>query len=134
MKVYPIEDTIIDYFDGRLNDAEGAELLHRVSVSPEIRAIFEEHDALRQMAVRAARNISIAPELEEAVFARVAALQEEERLPAGFWSLRRISVAAGVAAIFIAGIVGSLEFQNAGIIRNAGINSAESGKITNQGI
>ncbi|HET6402561.1 MAG TPA: hypothetical protein VFH95_14345 [Candidatus Kapabacteria bacterium] len=128
MKAYPIEDTIIAYFDGRLNDSEGAELLHRVSVSPEIREIFEAHDALRQMAVRAAQNISISPELEEAVFARIAALQEEERLPVGFWTLRRIAVTAGVAAILIAGVAGSFEFQN------AGANSAESGKIKNQGI
>ncbi|HZK75516.1 MAG TPA: hypothetical protein VFD13_01295 [Candidatus Kapabacteria bacterium] len=128
MKVYPIEDTIIAYFDGLLDDTEGAELLHRVSVSPEIREIFEAHDALRQMAVRAARNISIAPELEEAVFARIAALQEEERLPVGFWSLRRIAATAGMAAILIAGIVGSFEFQN------AGANSAEGGKIKNQEI
>lgn len=119
MKAYPIEDTIIAYFDGRLNDSEGAELLHRVSVSPEIREIFEAHDALRQMAFRAARNISIPPELEEAVFARVAALQDEERLPVGFWSLRRISAVAGVAAIIIAGIVSSFEFQNVGT-NNAG--------------
>jgi hypothetical protein len=80
------------------------------------------------MAVRAARNISIPPELEEAVFARVAALQEEERLPVGFWSPRRLAMTAGVAAIFIAGIVGSFEFQS------AGANSAASANIKNLGI
>ena len=99
MKAYPIEDTIIAYFD-----------------------------ELRQMAVRAARNISIPPELEEAVFDRVAALQEEERLPVGFWSLRRMAMTAGVAAIFIAGIVGSFEFQS------AGANSAASANVKNLGI
>jgi len=122
MKAYPIEDTIIAYFDGRLNDADGAELLHRVSVSPEIRGIFEEHDALRRLAVRAAHNSAISPELEEAVFARVAALQEEERLPIGFWTPRRVSAMAGVVAILLVGIAGSFEFQNAGASSAQGSN------------
>ncbi len=108
----PIEDTIISYFDGRLTDSEGAELLHRVSVSPEIRQIFQEHEALRQITARAARNVVISPELEESLFQRVAAMREEESLPVGFWSMRRVSAAAGVAAILIAGVFGISEFRN----------------------
>jgi hypothetical protein len=99
----PIEDTIIAYFDGRLNDADSAELLHRVSVSPEIRQIFQEHEALRQMSFRAARNAVISPELEESVFTRVAALREDRRrlIPIPFWSLPRISAVAGATAIVL---------------------------------
>ncbi len=109
MKAYPIEDTIIAYFDGQLNDAEGAELLHRVSVSPEIREIFEEHDALRQMAVRAAQRATIAPELEESLFRRIEELQEEETRPIGFWTARRISVAAGTMALILAAMANSFD-------------------------
>jgi anti-sigma factor RsiW len=97
----PIEDTIIAYLDGHLNDTEGAELLHRVSVSPEIRQIFQEHEALRQVAFRAARNAAVPTELEESVFARVAALENsrDRGLPVGFWSMPRISAMIGTVAI-----------------------------------
>jgi hypothetical protein len=103
MMAVPIEDTIIAYFDGRLNDADSAELLHRVSVSPEIRQIFQEHEALRQMSFRAARNAVVSPELEESVFTQVAALSEDRRrlIPVAFWSLPRISAVAGAAAFVL---------------------------------
>jgi hypothetical protein len=97
----PIEDTIIAYLDGHLNDTEGAELLHRVSVSPEIRQIFQEHEALRQVAFRAARNAAVPTELEESVFARVAALEDsrDRALPVSFWSMPRVAAMAGTAAV-----------------------------------
>lgn len=99
----PIEDTIIAYFDGRLNDADSAELLHRVSVSPEIRQAFQEHAALRHMAFRAARNTVVSPELEESVFSQVAALSKDRTraVPVGFWSLPRVSAVVGAAAIVL---------------------------------
>lgn len=82
MNHYPIEDTIIAYFDGRLSDEESAELLHRVSVSPEIRQVFREQEMLRDFATTAARNVSVRPEVESALFSRIAAMQEEERIAA----------------------------------------------------
>ncbi len=111
----PIEDTIIAYFDGRLNDTDGAELLHRVSVSPEIRQIFQEHEALRQVASRAARNVTIPSSLEESLFQRITAMEKEESLPVGFWSSRRIATFAGVAVALFAVAVGSFELGNSGI-------------------
>jgi hypothetical protein len=110
MKVYQIEDTIIAYFDGRLNDSESAELMHRVSISPEIRDLFEQHQLLRRIAVRAARNVSVSPNVEDAVFANIAALQsKEQRKPvAAFWSMRRGAVAAGLAILLGAGVVATL--------------------------
>src|SRR5207237_5605171 len=89
--------------------------MHRVSISPEIRDLFQEHEALRGMAVRAARNVSVPPELEEAVFARVQALHdEEERIakPIIFWNIRKFSVVAGALAIVFAGTIGSMEFRS----------------------
>ncbi len=110
----PIEDTIIAYLDGRLNDSEGAELLHRVSVSPEIRQVFQEHEALRQVAFRAARNVSVPPHLEESVFARVAALEEKRdvAVPVGFWSLPKISAMAGAAAILALALLAPWQTSN----------------------
>ncbi len=102
-----LKDTIIAYFDGRLNDTDGAELLHRVSVSPEIRQIFQEHEALRQVAYRAARNVTIPSSLEESLFQRITAMEKEESLPVGFWSSRRIATFAGVAVALFAVAVGS---------------------------
>src|SRR5438045_3870341 len=111
MKNYQIEDTVIAYLDGRLTDVEGAELLHRVSVSPEIREIYEQHELLRSMSFRAARNVSVAPELEDALFKRINAMQHEEKLPAGFWSMRKISTTAAVIAVALAGLLSSSEFR-----------------------
>src|SRR5256885_12322314 len=43
--------------------------------------------SLHRISVRAARNVSVRPQVEEAVFANIAALQQaERRKPAGFWS------------------------------------------------
>ena len=118
IKEYQIEETIVAYFDGRLTDTESAELLHRVSISPEIRQLFTEHEMLRNMAYRTARNVSIPTELEESLFAHIASLQEDEKgialLPEaeGFWSIRRISVAAAVVAILLAGAVESLHYNS----------------------
>ena len=112
MNAYTIEDTIIAYFDRRLTDEESAELLHRASVSPEIRQLFEDHAALRQMAIRAAQQATIAPELEESLFARIAELQEEEKLPVGFWNIRRLSLTAGAVALVLAVVTNFVNFGN----------------------
>lgn len=105
MKIYQIEDTIIAYFDGRLDDSQRAELLHRVSVSPEIRELFTQHETMRRLAARAARNVSVRPAIEEAVFANVAALHAREKrermIP--IWTMRRLSVAAAVLAFLALG-------------------------------
>lgn len=113
MKVYQIEDTIIAYFDGRLSDTESAELLHRVSVSPEIRDLFAQHEMLRGMATRAARNVSVSPNVEAAVFANVAALQREERrkAPVAFWSMRRGAIVAGALALLAVGVAESYNWS-----------------------
>ncbi len=130
MKAYPIEDTIIAYFDGRLNDSEGAELLHRVSVSPEIREIFEQHEALRQIALRAAQQTTIAPELEESLFRRIEGLQDEEKLPIGFWTARRLSVMVAAVALILVGFVHSYEFGNSGT--TAASNMAKAVALSTQ--
>jgi hypothetical protein len=136
MKAYSIEDTIIGYFDGRLNDSESAELLHRVSVSPEIRERFQEHEMLRDLAVRSARNVSIPPHLEEAVFAQVAALQQQDRdlLPVGFWSVRRFSVAAAAIALLMTGSLGSVEFGGSGLPGSHANVAAIGGHAKSDGI
>jgi anti-sigma factor RsiW len=115
MKEYQIESEIIAYLDGRLNDADSAELMHRVSISPEIRELFQEHEALRQMAFHASKNVSVPAELDDAVFANVLALkQAEDRVaaPVMFWTVKRVSVMAAAVALIVAGTLGSLEFAS----------------------
>ncbi len=104
MKEFSIEDTIIAYFDGQLTDSESAELLHRVSVSPEIREAFQAHEMLREVSIRAARNVSVPSRLDDAVFANLAALQAAERpaVPIAFWSAKRITAAASIALLLLA--------------------------------
>lgn len=139
MKQYPIEDTIIAYFDGRLTDEQSAELLHRVSVSPEIRQVFREQEMLRDVARHAARNVAVRPEIESAVFKNIAALQEEERAglvpipevakPAGF-GMRRFTLAAALLAVLLAGSALYFELGRTGSQRttmNAGV--ATSSKL-----
>ncbi|HEY3874741.1 MAG TPA: hypothetical protein VGM92_04655 [Candidatus Kapabacteria bacterium] len=107
----PIESTIIAYFDGRLSDHESAELLHRVSVSPEIRQMFQQHEALRQLANRAARNTVIPASLEESLFDRIEGNRSRRAVPMAFWNVRRVSMAVGAVGIVLAVLAGSLEFN-----------------------
>ncbi|HET6512918.1 MAG TPA: hypothetical protein VFH43_12040 [Candidatus Kapabacteria bacterium] len=112
-----IEDRIIAYFDGRLTDDESADLLHRVSVSPEIRRIFREHEMLREMAHTAQASTVVRPELEASIFSRIEALAAAEQAPLAepvaqekdrrkravpfFWTRWRIGLAAAVGAFVL---------------------------------
>jgi anti-sigma factor RsiW len=94
-----IEDKIIQYFDGTLSDSESAEVLHRVSISPEIRQIFSEHEQLRAFAQRAVSESAIAPEVEEKLLAHISSLAENSRMPKApivFWNQTWFRVAAVV--------------------------------------
>lgn len=73
-----IEDRIIAYFDGRMSDDESADLLHRVSVSPEIRKLFREHGMLRELARSAQASTVVRPELEASLLTRIEALAAAE--------------------------------------------------------
>lgn len=106
-----IEDQIIAYFDGRLDDHDSAELLHRASVSPEIRELFQEHQLLREHAQRSIASAAIPASLESSLFERIAMMQEEEVLPeerrgAVLWwrklapALALLLLLAGSAAIY----------------------------------
>jgi hypothetical protein len=133
MKQLPIEDTIISYFDGRLSDDESAELMHRVSISPEIRTVFREHKMLREMSAAAARNVSVRPEAESALFTRLAALEREEKVvapifqakPAGF-AMRRMTLAAALLAVVLAGTALYYEITKPTTVIDRSVASAAS--------
>lgn len=113
-----IEDRIIAYFDGRLTDDESADLLHRVSVSPEIRRLFREHEMLREVARTAQATAVVRPEVESSLFARIETIaaseathiassdaSEAERkrriIAPLFWTRWRLGLAAATGAFLI---------------------------------
>lgn len=111
-----IEDRIIAYFDGRLTDHESAELLHRVSVSPEIRKLFREHEMLRELARSAQASAVVRPELEADLFSRIEALAAAEQAPMDapvaeeerrrkavpfFWTRWRLGLATALGAFVL---------------------------------
>jgi hypothetical protein len=104
-----LEDKIIAYFDGELSDADGAELLHRVSVSPEIRNLFREHEMLREMAHESASAVTISPEIESSLFAKIEALAEKPARKKAVWVFsRRTALVAALALVLISGSLGYL--------------------------
>src|ERR1051325_4684317 len=102
-----LEDKIIAYFEGELSDADSAELLHRVSVSPEIRDLFREHEMLRTLAHEATRSATIRPEIEASIFSRVEAMASKaSREKPMFIFSRRTAVALALALVLISGSLG----------------------------
>jgi hypothetical protein len=110
-----MKDRIIAYFDGRMTDGESAELLHRVSVSPEIRKLFREHEMLRELARSAQASTVVRPELEASLFSRIDALAAAELAPPVapiveerrrkaipiFWTRWRLGLATAVGAFVL---------------------------------
>jgi hypothetical protein len=133
IKETQLEDSMIAYFDGRLSDEESAELMHRVSISPEIRQLFREHEMLRQLATRAAQKVVIRPELEESLFSRIHALAENEHkvlapIPEAaavassvsrFWGLRRSLLVALLLGLLGSGAYLGLQGSETGEVRNS---------------
>ncbi len=102
-----LEDKIIAYFDGELSDADSAELLHRTSVSPEIRNLFREHEMLREFAQQATRSVAINPEIESSLLSRIEVLAEKQssrKAPLIF--SRRTAAFAALALVLISGSLG----------------------------
>ncbi len=102
-----LEDRIIAYFDGELSDADSAELLHLTSISPEIRAVFREHEMLRELAHEATRSVTVSAEVESSLFSRIQALVEEPTLKKSVLVFsRRTAVLTALALMLISGSLG----------------------------
>src|SRR5882724_2752168 len=68
------EDNILAYLDGSLDEESRAELLHTLSVSPEKRALLEEHLRLRELMAFGHKPLNIPVVAERALGARIAIL------------------------------------------------------------
>ncbi len=98
------EERIIQYMDGELNDSDSAELLHRASVSPEIRQLLADHEQLAQLSQRAMLGAAIPAALEERVLAQVGQLAAANRTAsAAFWNQSWIKYSA--AALLLGGVL-----------------------------
>ncbi len=71
------EDKILAYLDGSLDEASRAELLHTLSVSPEKRAVLEEHLRLRELMSFGHKPLNVPVLAERALARRIAVLGEE---------------------------------------------------------
>ncbi len=65
------EERILAYLDGNLTEAESAELLHQLSVSPENRIILEQHLKLNEMTRLAQKPFAVPEELEASLSKRL---------------------------------------------------------------
>lgn len=73
-----IEDLISQYIDGELSSEAEAELHHRLSVSPDDRRLFREHVELKEAARSRKLQHHPTQAMEMALFARLAAEDQEE--------------------------------------------------------
>jgi hypothetical protein len=71
------EDNILAYLDGSLDEESRAELLHTLSVSPEKRAVLEEHLRLRELMMFGHKPLNVPLATERALANRIAALGQE---------------------------------------------------------
>jgi len=72
-----VEDAIIAYLDGTLDERSSEELLHLLSVSPEKRALMEEHLKMREMISLGQKPISVPLSLEQQLAERLPVLGRE---------------------------------------------------------
>src|SRR5438876_8187977 len=76
-----LEESIIQYLDGALTHEESAELLHLLSVSPEKRALLDEHLKLRELIAHGQKPLAVPAEVEYALAERLPALRPESFAP-----------------------------------------------------
>ncbi len=71
-----LEDKILAYLDGTLDDESRAELLHSLSVSPEKRALLEEHLRLREMMSLGQKPLTVPLDVEQTLAGKLPMLIE----------------------------------------------------------
>ncbi len=104
-----VEDKILEYLDGSLSDRESAELLETLSVSPEKRALLEEHLRLKDLLTLGRKPYSVPTETERSLAERIPVLAKysDDLVPARWPFLRRwvgartIGLAVGAGAMMI---------------------------------
>jgi hypothetical protein len=106
-----VEDKILEYLDGSLGEHESAELLARLAVSPEKRALLEEHLRLKDILALGRKPYSVPLATERALAQRLPILSRPGTAPVPFgfrtallgirqWAgSRAIQAAVGVAAL-----------------------------------
>src|SRR6185312_13000029 len=71
------EQEILAYLDGTLDEGSKEELLHRLSVSPEKRALLESHLKLKEMVAMSQRSVPAPLAAQRALAERLPILAEK---------------------------------------------------------
>ena len=104
------EENILAYLDGSLGADQSAELLHRLSASPDKRRLLDEHLRLKDLIALGKRPYAVSPELERSLAARLPAIRSVEQASRPFVSatksFSRLFAAAGALGLLtIAGMM-----------------------------
>jgi hypothetical protein len=101
-----LEDKILAYLDGSLDEESSAELLHSLSVSPEKRAMLDEHLRLRNILALGQKPFSIPVAAERAVATRIPALANQTELASRMVRRSALSVLFAGGSEWMAGASG----------------------------
>jgi hypothetical protein len=99
-----LEENVLAYLDGSLGEEESAELLHTLSVSPEKRALLEEHLRMTNMLSLGRKPFAVPAAAERELIARLPFLADIPR-PVPFYA-KPMALAASAAAVLA--VIGGL--------------------------
>src|SRR5579872_2985598 len=98
-----VEDKILEYLDGSLGESESAELLETLSVSPEKRALLEEHLRLKDLLALGRKPFSVPIETERELARRIPILgRYNDNLVPARWAFSGVRRFMGARAIGLA--------------------------------
>jgi hypothetical protein len=98
-----VEDKILEYLDGSLGESESAELLETLSVSPEKRALLEEHLRLKDLFALGRKPFSVPIETERQLARRIPILgRYSDNLAPARWAFSGVRRFIGARAIGLA--------------------------------
>ncbi|HEY6171390.1 MAG TPA: hypothetical protein VIX80_03930 [Candidatus Kapabacteria bacterium] len=129
------EENILKYLDGSLSDAESAELLHALSVSPEKRVILEQHLQLKDMVTSAQKPFTVPAELEQAMSRKypvipmysnelmVGATIAERSMITTFFARRSVRVGGAALLLLVFSSYFALSSRNGSIVSTGGETS-----------
>jgi anti-sigma factor RsiW len=99
-----LEEKILAYLDGSLDEETSAELLHSLSTSPEKRAVLEEHLRLRNMFSLGQKPFAIPASTERALAERIPALAGRSEVASRFVRRSALSALFAGASEWFAGV------------------------------
>jgi hypothetical protein len=97
-----LEENVLAYLDGSLGEAESAELLHTLSVSPDKRAVLEEHLRLSGVLKLGRKPFAVPAAAERELAARLPFLADASRI-VPFYAKPAVLVTSAAAILAVVG-------------------------------